>query len=354
MSIASKLFRDDLAGLTPYQSARRIGGDGEIWLNANESPYQHDYALDSSSFNRYPEFQPPALIQAYASYAGVSPAQLLTTRGADEAIELLIRTFCKPGRDSVTICTPTYGMYKISAETNGCQVVDVPLDADYLPDVAQLVKQTTSSNILFLCSPNNPTGHLLPHQRLEQLLQALAEQTLVVVDEAYIEFAPQTTVTGLLSRYPNLVILRTLSKGFALAGIRCGFCIASSEIIEQLKKVIPPYPVPAPVAAIASQALSNSGVSRMQQEVAKLNSAKQQLAQALAEVTETFPCHGNFILIRVRDADALMQAAAKRGIVLRNQSKQTGLENCVRITLGSAEENAATLAVVNDFCQEQP
>ena len=353
MSIADKLFRDDLTHLVPYQSARRIGGSGDIWLNANESPYQHDYDVDCSTFNRYPEFQPPALIAAYANYAGVNEAQLLTTRGADEAIELLIRTFCKPGRDSVTICTPTYGMYKVSAETNGCEVVDVPLDSDYLPDVDKLVAKSARSNVVFLCSPNNPTGHLLPHERVKQLLSAMHDQALIVVDEAYIEFAPKTTVTSLLEEFDNLVVLRTLSKAYALAGLRCGFCIANASVIEQLTKVIPPYPVPAPVAAIAEQALSESGRERMRTEVSNLNAEKAQLAETLSTITETFPCNGNFILIRVADADGLMQAAAAKGIVLRNHTKQDRLQNCVRLTIGSAKENAATLAVVRAFCQEQ-
>lgn len=353
MSLANKLFRDDLAELTPYQSARRIGGSGEIWLNANESPYPHDYSLGELALNRYPEFQPPELTRAYADYAGVSTEQLLITRGADEAIELLIRTFCKPGRDSVTICTPTYGMYKISAQTNGCKVIDVPLDEGYLPNVEQIVSKSSTSNIVFLCSPNNPTGHLLPHQRLEALLNALAQHALVVVDEAYIEFAPQSTVTQLLSLYPNLVILRTLSKAFSLAGIRCGFCIASAEVIQELEKVIPPYPVAAPVAAIALQALSAQGIKQMQREVATLNQEKQRLTDALSQLTETFPSHGNFILVRVNDAAKLMERAAANGIVLRNQSSQTQLANCVRITLGTEAENTAVIAAVRTYCQEQ-
>ena len=353
MNIAEKLFRDDLSQLQPYQSARRIGGSGEIWLNANESPYQHQYSIDSQQLNRYPAFQPPELLEAYASYAGVSRQQLLATRGADEAIELLIRTFCKPGRDKVTLCPPTYGMYKISAETNGCDVVEVPLDSDFLPDLPAIIQHSGDSHLIFLCSPNNPTGHQLPHQRLEQLLQAMQQQALVVVDEAYIEFAPHSSVIGLLARYPNLVILRTLSKAFALAGLRCGFCIASSAIIQQLEKVIPPYPIPAPVASIAVQALSPSGIQAMQREVAEINREKQHLMEALTPLVETYPSSGNFILIRVRDADALMQAAAAQGIVLRNQSSQSRLENCVRITLGNPQENAATLAVIKRFCQEQ-
>jgi histidinol-phosphate aminotransferase len=270
MSKITKLARNTVQALTPYLSARRIGGKGHIWLNANEAPNCiTEFQLNSEGLNRYPEFQPPELIQAYADYAHVETSQLLATRGADESIELLIRTFCESNSDKaqqecILICPPTYGMYAISAETADVGIVEVALDIDFNVDY-QAVKETVLSNkkikLVFLCAPNNPTGNLLDKNKLIKLLQATHDHALIVVDEAYIEFCPEASQVDLLSAHSNLVITRTLSKAFALAGIRCGFTIANSDVIEMLSKVIPPYPMPAPIAQIATQALSKTVIT---------------------------------------------------------------------------------------------
>ncbi|MBU1437324.1 MAG: aminotransferase class I/II-fold pyridoxal phosphate-dependent enzyme, partial [Gammaproteobacteria bacterium] len=222
----SAFARTSVKALTPYASARRSMSGGSVWLNANENALAPEYQL-SGSYNRYPDCQPPALIAAYTAYAGVDKSQLLVSRGADEGIELLIRSFCEPqtagqAGDSILICPPTYGMYAISAESNQVSRTIVPLMPDFTLDLPAIFA-APMPKLVFICSPNNPTGDLIPRQQILQVLDFYRDKALVVVDEAYIEFAPQATVLNLLADYPNLVVLRTLSKAFALAGLRCGF-----------------------------------------------------------------------------------------------------------------------------------
>ncbi|ART79267.1 histidinol-phosphate transaminase [Oceanisphaera avium] len=351
--LLTKLARPQVQALTPYQSARRIGGHGHIWLNANEAPTSNDYQLDCARLNRYPECQPPTVVNSYAAYAGVSPEQVLVSRGGDESIELLIRTFCEPGQDNILLCSPTYGMYAISAQTNDVGIIDVPLNSERQPDFNAIIKQLDQVKIVFLCSPNNPTGDLVDQAGLCQLLAAAQGRALVVVDEAYIEFCPQFSQANLLAQYPELVIIRTLSKAFGLAGLRCGFSLAHPSVIALLLKVIPPYPIPEPVAQIAAQALSEQGLSVMRTRVAELNALKTSLAARLAkhhEVKKVYAPHGNYLLVHFKDGGALFARMAKAGIILRDFASRPGLADCIRITIGSQAEMDAVLDVLQ---QEQ-
>ena len=356
MSNIKHLARETVQALTPYLSARRIGGNGEVWLNANESPDCSEYQLDSSKLNRYPEFQPPELINAYADYASVKNSQVLSTRGADESIEILIRTFCEPGADSILICPPTYGMYAISAETCGVAIEEVALDesfdVDYTAVEQAVIKADSQVKIVFLCAPNNPTGNMLDKQKLTALLQATQGKALIVADEAYIEFCPELSQADLIAEHENLVITRTLSKAFALASIRCGFTLAQESVIEMLSKVIAPYPMPDPVAQIATQALSTSGLAVMFDRVKTLNNNRQLLQDALQEidcVTEIFPATGNFVLVRFQDSAKVFAAFANDGIIMRDFANKPRLENCIRITIGSKAEMQATLTTLNSL-----
>ena len=351
-TLAERLLRPELSDLVPYESARRLGGSGEVWLNANENPYSHGYTLDCDRFNRYPEFQPPELIARYATYAGVLEQQLLATRGADEGIELLIRTFCVPGKDKIIICPPTYGMYEISARTNIVDVTKVPLDHDYQVDVDGVLAHMDDVKLVFVCSPNNPTGHDMEPERVRKLLTELKDKAIVVIDEAYIEFSAQASVIELLTEYPNLVVLRTLSKAFALAGIRCGFTLANEPVIHQLAKIIAPYPVPEPVAQVATQALSADNLVKVKEEVKGLNQLRAEFAEAISPFTTIYPSSGNYILCRVTDAQACMAALADAGIILRNQSKQITLQNCIRVTIGSEQEMTRTIAALTQYLKE--
>lgn len=356
MSNIKQLARKVVQELTPYLSARRIGGTGNVWLNANEAPDCSEYQLDSTSLNRYPEFQPPALINAYADYAKVESEQVLSTRGADESIEILIRTFCEEKQDNILICPPTYGMYAISAETCGVGVTNVALDNNFDVDYRAVEKAVNADNsgvkIVFLCAPNNPTGNMLDKQKLIELLQATEDKALIVADEAYIEFCPQLSQADLIAQHKNLVITRTLSKAFALASIRCGFTLAQKSVIEMMSKVIAPYPVPAPVAQIATQALSDKGLVMMQERVKTLNNNRlllQQAMQKIACVTEIFPTTGNFLLVRFKDSAKVFQAFSDNGIIMRDFANKPRLENCIRITIGSEAEMATTLTTLNSL-----
>ena len=232
------LARANVRALTPYQSARRLGGKGDVWLNANEFPTAVAFQLTEQTLNRYPEPQPKAVIESYARYAEVKPEQVLVSRGADEGIELLIRAFCEPGEDAVLYCPPTYGMYSVSAETIGVECRTVPTLADWQLDLPGIEARLDGVKVVFVCSPNNPTGQIIDPQSMRDLLEMTRGKAIVVADEAYIEFCPQATLAGWLSDYPHLVVLRTLSKAFALAGLRCGFTLANAEVINVLLKVI--------------------------------------------------------------------------------------------------------------------
>ncbi len=331
-----KLARQQIQALTPYLSARRIGGSGDVWLNANESPFNNEYKTDFARLNRYSDCQPKAMIQAYANYAGVQPEQVLTSRGADEGIELLIRAFCEPNQDVILFCPPTYGMYAISAETFGVERKKVPLTTDWQLDLPSIEANLDRVKLVFVCSPNNPTGNLVKRADIIKLLEMTQDRAIVVMDEAYIDFCPEASTVDLLAQYPNLAILRTLSKAFALAGLRCGFTLANAELINVLLKVIAPYPVPVPVAEIAVQALSPAGLARAKYQVLDLgaNRAYLQVGLSMVPGVQVFEGWGNYLLVKFPDGDALFKAAWEHGIILRNSP----IENCVRISVGNREE----------------
>ncbi|WP_038179604.1 histidinol-phosphate transaminase [Vibrio rhizosphaerae] len=344
-----KLARQQVQQLTPYLSARRIGGSGDVWLNANESPFDNEYSLTLSGLNRYPSCQPEGMIAAYASYAGVQPEQVLTTRGADEGIELIIRAFCEPGDDAILYCPPTYGMYAISAETIGVARKVVPLTSDWQLDLPAIEANLDGVKVVFVCSPNNPTGNLVNREDIVTLLELTKDRAIVVMDEAYIDFCPQASTVDLLEQYGHLAILRTLSKAFALAGLRCGYTLANAELIQVLLKVIAPYPVPYPVSEIAEQALSASGLARMKYQTLEINTNRAYLQAGLSAIpgVTVFDGWGNYLLVEFPDGDALFQAAWDNGMILRNSP----IENCVRISAGSREECEKTLAFIRGFYQ---
>ena len=352
MSIV-ELARENVRNLTPYQSARRLGGNGDVWLNANEYPTPVEFQLTAQTLNRYPECQPKLVIERYAQYAGVKPEQVLVSRGADEGIELLIRAFCEPGKDAVLYCPPTYGMYSVSAETIGVECRTVQAIDGWQLDLPAIAEKLDGVKVVFVCSPNNPTGQLINPQDIRVLLEMTRGKAIVVADEAYIEFSPQATLAGWLEEYPNLVVLRTLSKAFALAGLRCGFTLANEEIIGLLLKVIAPYPLSTPVADIAAQALSPQGIVAMRERVAEILVNRQFLIaelEKLACVEEVFGSETNYVLARITTSSAVFKSLWDQGIILRDQNKQPTLSNCLRISVGTREECQRVI----DALQEQP
>ncbi|SNY64241.1 histidinol-phosphate transaminase [Enterobacter sp. CC120223-11] len=341
MSI-EELARKNVRELTPYQSARRLGGKGDVWLNANEFPTAVAFDLSQQTLNRYPECQPKAVIDNYAQYAGLKPEQVLVSRGADEGIELLIRAFCEPGKDAILFCPPTYGMYSVSAETFGIEYRTVPALENWQLDLQAISDKLDGVKVVYVCSPNNPTGQIINPQDIRVLLEMTRGRAIVVADEAYIEFCPQATLAGWIAEYPHLVVLRTLSKAFALAGLRCGFTLASEEVIALLLKVIAPYPLSTPVADIAAQALSPQGINAMRDRVAQILEERQYLVSQLrniACVEQVFDSETNYILARITASSSVFKSLWDQGIILRDQNKQPSLSGCLRITIGTREES---------------
>ena len=347
MTIAD-LARANIRALSPYQSARRLGGAGHTWLNANEAPDAPALQLSKSDYNRYPEPQPAAVINAYAAYAGLTPDNVLVSRGGDEAIELLLKTFCEPG-DTVLHCPPTYGMYAVSAATLGLPQKTVPLTAAWQLDLPAIEKALPGVKILYICNPNNPTGTLLHRADLLALLEMTAGRAIVAVDEAYIEYSPAESLVDALPHYPHLAIIRTLSKAFALAGLRCGFTLANPELIALLQKTIAPYPLPGPVADLAAQALQADGLRLMRARVAATLAEREHFAAALRTlpaVKHVEPSGANFLLIHCHDGPRTFAALSTAGIITRSQQNALGLADHIRITIGSATEMTETLTVL--------
>ncbi|MBA2814718.1 histidinol-phosphate transaminase [Candidatus Pantoea persica] len=336
-----ELARDNVRALTPYQSARRLGGNGDVWLNANEFPLPVPFELSQQTLNRYPECQPKVVIARYAAYSGLQPEQVLVSRGADEGIELVMRAFCEPCKDAILFCPPTYGMYSVSAETIGIEYRTVPTRENWQLNLPAIADRLDGVKVVYMCSPNNPTGNLIDPDDIRALLEMTAGKALVVADEAYIEFCPQAKLSGWLKDYPHLVILRTLSKAFALAGLRCGFTLANKPVIDLLMKVITPYPLATPVADIAGQVLSDRGIALMRQHVAELNANRAWLLEQLSRlslVQQVFPSETNYILARFADSPAVFESLWDQGIILRDQNKNLGLAGCLRISIGTRQE----------------
>jgi len=349
VSLINKLARAELVDMIPYESARRLhAGNGEFnnktWLNANESSGLGDYEISANCINRYPDFQPDSLLNAYSEYCQQPKSNLLATRGADEGIELIIRTFCKAYEDNILICPPTYGMYAISAENHGAGIIRVPLQSETGVnelDINGLKQQVGKVKVVFLCSPGNPTGNLLPHAQIKAALELFKNTAMVVVDEAYIEFSADKSVASWLAQYNNLIVLRTLSKAFALAGLRCGFTIANSDVITMLGKVIAPYPISAPVAEIASKSLKAQNLSVMTNRVNTTNALAKELSawlQTQPWCTQVFPTDANFVLFKTSHKAFIFNALLAENILIRDQSKQIQLADCLRISIGSESE----------------
>jgi len=290
------------------------------------------------------------------SFAGLQPEQVLVSRGADEGIELVMRAFCEPGKDAILFCPPTYGMYSVSAETIGIEYRTVPALENWQLNLPAIAEQLDGVKVVYMCSPNNPTGNLIDQEDIRALLDMTAGKALVVADEAYIEFCPQATLSGWLKDYPHLVILRTLSKAFALAGLRCGFTLANKPVIDLLMKVIAPYPLATPVADVAGQALSDQGIALMRQHVAELNASRAWLLEQLPQigmVQQVFPSETNYILARFADSPAVFKSLWDQGIILRDQNKNPGLAGCLRISIGTRKECERLIAALQALSVER-
>jgi len=347
------LVRPDLRDFAGYASARRTQARGSVWLNANESPLPS--TVDPSRrLNRYPEPQPALLRERLASYYGVAVEQLAITRGSDEGIDLLARALCRPGLDAVAFCSPGFGMYAVSATLQGAPAVDVPLLESmdgFAWDFAGLRKAVPERavRLLFLCSPANPTGQALPRADLVDLLESLQGRAVVVVDEAYAEFSRGPSAIELLSRFPELVVLRTLSKAHALAGARVGALIASPPLVALLRNLSAPYPIATPSAELALRALAPVALQRTQRRISALRRERERLRAGLEELgtnVRVYASEANFLLARFAFPAQAKTRLLQAGIVVRDMSAWPGLEDALRITIGKRSENDALLAAI--------
>lgn len=327
------LVRRNVLSMKPYSSARdEFKGQAEVFLDANENPYP-------SPYNRYPDPLQWKLKEKLAELKGIKPTQIFLGNGSDEPIDLIIRAFCEPHQDSILITEPTYGMYKVCAEVNAVNVQqalltpEFDLDLDAFPNTFD-----ATTKIIFLCSPNNPTGNLLNRHTIIEVLKRF--YGLVVIDEAYIDFAKSKSFIQELKKYSNLVVLQTFSKAWGLAGLRLGMCFASEQTIAILNKIKYPYNVSGRTQELALDALENAYRKDIWvDEILKERETLIKSLKTLPIVEKIFPSDANFVLVRVKDASATYQYLMDKGIIVRDRSKVNLCYNCIRITIGTPEEN---------------
>ena len=331
----TRLIRTMVRDIAPYRSARDEFEDFEaqkIFMDANENPYNTDT-------NRYPDPLQRQLKRVLAKVKGVSDNQILLGNGSDEVLDLIFRTFCEPGHDEVILLPPTYGMYRVLAQLNNVKAVDVPLDENFQLDVAAIMSSVNEkTKLIFVCSPNNPSGNAIPLSQIQSLLDQFSG--LVVVDEAYIDFSEGGTAINFLDEYPRLIICQTFSKAYGLAGIRLGIGFAHSTIIEFFNKIKPPYNVNVLTQKKALAALNVNDV--VERQVRALIGERQKMEEELLTigfVKKIYPSDANFLLVLVDDAQKRYNQFLEQGIVVRSRSSLLGCENTLRITVGTPQEN---------------
>jgi histidinol-phosphate aminotransferase len=361
MSIEA-LARPEIVAMKPYSSARSEAPGQGVLLNANEAP--RSLLADATGatdwerlLNRYPDPQPARLVERLAQRYGMRPDQLLVTRGSDEGIDLLTRVFCRAGQDAILHCPPTFGMYRIAAQSQGAAIVSVERHADdgYRLDGERLLAvfgDDPRIKLVFLTSPNNPTGDSVAPELLERLLETARGRAVVVMDEAYAEFCERPSFASWVNEHDNFAVLRTLSKAWASAGLRCGAVIAQPELLALLRRVIAPYPLPSPVVGLALRMLEDDLQARQQRLLEEIRDNKQALLAALegrAFLRRMLPGEANFVLAEVDDAAALLAHCARRGVVLRGFPSDPALRDCLRVSVGTAEEIARLSAVLDEW-----
>jgi histidinol-phosphate aminotransferase len=324
--------RPHVRELTPYSAARAAydGGD-RLYLDANESPYDTAAGDVWAGLHRYPDPACRGLRAALCDRLQVGPERLWLGNGSDEALDLIIRAFVGPG-EPVVICTPTYAMYGITARAHAAAVREVALDAEFDLDLSLVSEAAAGSKVVFLCSPNNPTGNHLSRDRVERLVREF--DGLVVVDEAYVEFGAEPSLAARVAEHRNLAVLRTLSKAWGLAAARVGYLVADPLVVEYLDRINLPYPLNALSAAVAERALARPDL--MSRRVARIVAERRRLAERLTALgLEVFPSDANFLLVRIADAREVHRRLAEEyGIVVRDRSDVSRLENCLRVTVG--------------------
>ena len=342
MKPLEELVRPNIRALKPYSTARDEFSGGEIttWLDANENPYDN-------GVNRYPDPHQKLLKQKIAALKGVREEQVFIGNGSDEAIDLCYRIFCRPGVDNAVSIAPTYGMYRVAADINDVEMREVALGADFsLPTDALLAAADERTRLLWLCSPNNPTGNAFPAAGIERLLREF--DGMVVLDEAYVDFADGAGFLPRLDEFPNLIVLQTLSKAWGMAGLRIGLAFAAREVAALFSRVKYPYNIPGPTQRAAEEMLGRD----LTPQIAEIRSERRRLASELAScpcIERVYPSQTNFLLVRTPAPDALYDALIEAGIIVRNRSRIPGCEGCLRITVGTPAENARMIETVKNF-----
>ncbi len=337
------LVRPEILSLKPYVPAKKVLD--KVRLNANESPYSVTHSASDDCLNLYPDARPDQIRSMVSSYLDVPNESIVITRGSTEAIDVAIRTFCIPNRDGILVFPPTFEMYKFYADVQGIKIHTILLNDQnkYALDMKAIeMFDPNQSKLTFICSPSNPLGHTLSKESIYRVCDHFSESGLIVLDGAYVEFDDDNIYKNILSRFENVIMLRTLSKAFGLAGVRCGALISSQEICQYIERVIPPYSFSTPAVNSVLESLSDEGIKKSQRNIKVILDDRKWLSQeleSLSDVMEVYPSHTNFILVRVNDAKEFCQKAKDSGFLLRDVSYQPLLNNCVRITVGNTDQN---------------
>ena len=332
MNKIEKWVRPNIRSLSPYSTARdEAQGSPDIFLDANESPYP------GLGYNRYPDPRQKSLKARVSALKGLPVENIFLGNGSDEAIDLMFRIFCTPGKDNAVAIVPSYGMYTVAADINDVQVRGVPLGADFsLPTEALLEAADANTKLLFLCSPNNPSGNAFSREEILELVRRF--QGIVVLDEAYADFSAKGSLRGKVLEYPNLVVLQTFSKAYGMAGLRLGMAFADAYVIDLMNRVKYPYNISQAAQELVLKALDEP----RDREIAEIVAQRERLTAQLPElpcVLKVWPSDANFLLVQVTDADALYAHLLQDGIIVRNRSRVTGCAGCLRFTVGTPEEN---------------
>ncbi|GIV36342.1 MAG: histidinol-phosphate aminotransferase [Cyclobacteriaceae bacterium] len=337
------LIRPHLLKITPYSTARdEYRGKAEVFLDANENPYP-------AAWHRYPDPHQAELKGVISALKNINPEKIFIGNGSDEVIDLIIRLLCEPGQDVIVIPDPTYGMYQVSAQINHAGIIKVPLTSSFNLEARDILKAVgPRTKIIFLCSPNNPSGNLLDKNQVREILARF--NGLVVVDEAYIDFSDDQGFLPELDNWPNLMIMQTLSKAYGLAGLRLGLAFARANLIKWLNNIKPPYNISHAAQALALERLRKTDeVNRQIKEIINQRNRLANQLQTLAVVEQVFPSQANFLLVRFKDARQIYNYLLQNGIIVRDRSAVLHGRNCLRITVGTPNENTKLISALQQF-----
>lgn len=355
MTLIHKLVRPELLAVKPFDVSRP-GFETGVLLDANESPWMSSY--QDIKLNRYiDEMFDQTLLEQLAAFYETKPSHILLTRGSCEGIDLLVRAFCRPQQDAIVVSPPTFSIFAQCALMQGASVIHAPLDsANYTLDPHLLLNSVTdATKLVFICTPNNPTGNLVSLEDILFITKSLENKAMVVVDEAYMEFARGKSAASMVATHSNLVVLRTFSKAFGLAGLRCGAVIAQPPLIAILNAMMLPFPLSLLTTRTLKKALSNDSLAKMRQQILEIQLLRENFKKALRQlsvVKKVWESEGNFLFMQLKDSQAVLQACKDHSILVRHFIGVKGFEDCIRVSVGFAEQNAQFLKMLASFCEQ--